>query len=76
MTISDKDRKAWARQVVALKTIEMPAEAEVTGQARNSLIDRANTLRSADGRPALLNDEDSLPELGFHRLAVARGLVS
>jgi hypothetical protein len=76
MAVSDKDRNAWNRQVEALKKVELPADAEATGPARVALINHVNDLRAADGRAPLQNDEASLPELGLHRIAVARGLVN
>jgi hypothetical protein len=76
MGTSREDRVAWARQVEALKRLENPQGAEVTGDQRRQLVAFMNRVRAARGTAPLVNDEDTYPELGFHRRAVTRGLVS
>ena len=76
MAISDRDRRIWERQVKALRAIELPEGAQVTGKARALLIEWANRDRRANGMSGLVNDEELYPEVGFHRIAVARGMAS
>jgi hypothetical protein len=76
MATSRKDRAAWARQIKALKRLEKPEGAQVTGEQRRQAVAFMNRIRAARGRAPLLNDEDKHPELEFHRRAVARGFVS
>jgi hypothetical protein len=76
MATSREDQAAWARQVGALRRLENPQGAEVTGDQRRQLVAFMNKVRAARGTAPLLNDEDTYPELGFHRRAVARGLIS
>jgi hypothetical protein len=61
--------------VAALRRIEQPDGAQITGEARKGLIDWINTLRRTDGTPPLVNDEDRYPELGFHRIAASRRMA-
>ena len=75
MTTSREDWVAWARQVKALRRLELPDGAQLTGEQRRQIVTFMNKVR-AGGTAPLVNDEDTHPELGFHRLAVARGLTS
>jgi hypothetical protein len=76
MATSREDQAAWARQAQALRRLENPQGAEVTGDQRRQLVAFMNRVRAARGTAPVLNDEDTYPELGFHRRAVARGLIS
>jgi|RhiMetStandDraft_4_1073278.scaffolds.fasta_scaffold3638601_1 hypothetical protein len=76
MATSREDRAAWARQVESLRRLENPQGAEVTGDQRRRLVAFMNRVRAARGTAPLVNDEDTYPEIGFHRRAVARGLTS
>jgi hypothetical protein len=76
MATSREDRAAWARQVESLRRLENPQGAEVTGDQRRRLVAFMNRVRAARGTAPLVNDEDTYPEIGFHRRAVARGLIS
>lgn len=75
MAVSKRDREIMARQAAALKEIELPVEMEPTGEQRRQLFAEINKQRRAVGMPELKNDEDEIPEIGFHRIAVARGMV-
>ena len=76
MAMSRLDRATWARQVEALKGLEKPEGAQLTGEQRRRLVAFMNKIRAARGKAPLINDEVMHPELEFHRRAVARGFVS
>lgn len=76
VAVSAEHRRKWKQQAAALKACEQAEDAEITGAARSAQVAVVNARRRADGRPEVVNDEDEFPELGFHRLAVARGLVT
>lgn len=76
MAVSKRDREIFAKQVEFLRQHELPVGQEPTGEYRRSVLEWINKIRRADGSPEFVNDEDEVPELGFHRVAVARGMVT
>jgi hypothetical protein len=75
VAISERDRRIWAAQVEGLNQHELHVGHEPTGEDRRASLAWINDMRRAHGMPPLCNDEDEHPEIGFYRLAVARGMV-
>lgn len=76
MAVSERDKRIMAKQAAALNDIELPEDAEITGEARTRRFNAVNAERRKLGLPPLINDEDEIPEIGFHRIAVTRGMVT
>ena len=76
MAVSAEHRRKFDQQVEALRSFEEPADAQITGAERASAVAAENERRRLAGKADIVNDEEEYPELGFHRLAAARGMVT
>ena len=76
MAVSAEHRRKFEQQVAVLREYEEPDDAQVTGSQRAQIVAAVNERGRGAGQADLVNDEDEFPELGFHRLAVARGMVT
>ena len=76
MVVSAEHRRKFDQQVEGMRSFEEPADAQITGAARATAVAAENERRRLAGKPDVVNDEDQYPELGFHRLAAARGMVT